>query len=197
MVGLMKRINHILATTIAVMSCAALYFGCAGDDETETLIGPGCPEAVRDTMIIPTAGLEGVTLTPGQELVFQIDKKRTRKPLFWDDLVRRFPDAWVQITVEINCAGDIVRWVDRKYELNRAAFDMIWDAVRTWKFTPCTCEGEMCYIFNTRSSEVIIDRSNMHPVRGKERCPITIGQLHRVYRKDRTYRFTPMYGSCQ
>lgn len=152
----------------------------------------GCPRPVADTMSVPAPGLAGVVLSPGAELIFQIDGRRSRA-LIWDSLRTNFHDAYVDISVEIDLDGNVTQYEILDEEGQPGATDAIWAAVSTWRFQGGCYLGTLRYIFNVSSSEIIIYRSGLRRAPGYENCQINIGRLHNVRRYRASHKFWPYY----
>lgn len=200
--GSIRRIFMKTAGGVIILVSMILYFGCAGPDRDvdipSGIILGGCPpEESRDSIINPTAGFDGIVLTPGQDLIFQIDEQWPSKWLFWDNLVSKFPSASVKLRIKIDAKGEILERLELACETNPAAGDTIWEAARTWRFQPGGREGELCYIFNASQSEILIDRSRMKPVEGYEQCTLKWGRIHCIYKKNKKYEYKILYGNCE
>jgi len=173
----------------------ALCIGCGEKDKVPTgPIGEGCPPEAPSKVDIPAAGLQGIVLTPGEQLVFEIDRLRTTNRLLWDNFVRRFPDANIEMAIIISPLGDVVRYTDHDFGRNPAAFDLIWSAVRTWKFKDPCRSGRLRLVFNASASRITIYKGSLDPTPGYEQCPCSTGVLYRIENRDPRYRVTPVYG---
>jgi hypothetical protein len=198
MVSIFKNSGLLQLLLLGAVSVllALPFVGCnpfGSDEIPDVPPDQGCPHPELPEPEIVSAGLHGIVLTPGQKLIFQIDKSRTMHPLFMDKLVRQFGPVDIMITVEINKKGDIVKYTDFDYRGHKAAFDSIWASVKTWKYMGNCLEGELKLTFNTSSLVIYYNDDNLVPVEGFQNCQIERRQLHRVYRRSPEFRFRVRY----
>ncbi len=178
---------------IVIMALFTILVGCDSERRDPLPLHQGCEPENVDSLQLPTAGLSGVILTPGPELVFQIDKPRCQRYLSWDSWVQRYPMAYVTMWVEIDEQGRVVKCVERDYGQWPAAFEALWSSVRTWRYMGRCRSGRLGFAFSASASEIRIDASRMTTAAGYEECRWTLGQLHRVVRNNRQYRFHVRY----
>lgn len=152
----------------------------------------GCPRPVADTVSVPAPGLAGIVLSPGAELVFQIDGRRSQS-LIWDSLRTNFHDAYVDMRVTIDEEGRVIEYELIDEEGQPGATEEIWEAISTWRFSGGCYMGNLRYIFNVSSSEIIIYRAGLRRAPGYEHCEINIGRLHNVKRYRASHKFWPYY----
>ncbi len=187
-----RRLTAFAVVTAALL-CVLLSGGCEQESvPTRAPTQQGCPRPVADTVSVPAPGLIGIVLSPGAELVFQIDGRRSRA-LIWDSLRTNFHDAYVDINVEIDQQGRVTQYDVLDEEGQPGATEEIWKAVSTWRFQGGCYLGAIRYIFNVSSSEIIIYRSGLRRAPGYENCEINLGRLHDVKRYRASHKFWPYY----
>ena len=198
----MNTTRHILMLIVlGALISIAVFIACEETPIQSPLpTDQGCPLPLDSTISVPAPGMGGIVLTPGPELVFQIDLGNPHhKGLFWDRYRRLFRGANVKIVIEIDEAGDVIRYdpdlSDDDYQ--PAAFDSVWAAVKTWRYQGGCLQGKICFVFNPSSKRIMIDDSGLNPVPGYEDCRIKRKLLHGVYRKSSQHQFFPVPGRCR
>lgn len=187
--------RRLTALTLSAVMVLSVLLGAGCEEDTPPTAVPteqGCPRPIADTISVPAPGLVGIVLTPGAELTFQIDLRRSRS-LVWDSLRTNFHDAYVDMRVMIDEEGRVTEYEVLDEEGQPGATEEIWEAVSTWRFSGGCYMGSLRYIFNVSSSEIIIYRAGLRRVPGYENCEIRLRRLHNVKRYRASHKFWPYY----